>query len=316
MQRALEMKKHEQAERMAPLQRRVVTNDVHRWVRGFLASLNEDVEPGMTAPPMLEPDVLAESLGPTFASAPRALLVLDYDGTLREFTPRHEDAVPTAQIVRLLKDLGALDGVEVFISSGRDRGTLDTWFGRLPVSLISEHGAFVRYRGSTEWSSFITARDLAWKKDVLAVMKAYAARTPGTRVEEKSHALVWHYREADHALGEWQARELASLLEQRMAQSPVEVVSGARVVEVRLQGMDKGRAYETVSKAGGGAEFVLVAGDDRTDEDLFGAVEDTAVSIKVGPGPSKARTAVSLPAAMRTLLASLVKARVKGPQPG
>ena len=46
--------------------------------------------------------------------------------------------------------------------------------------------------------------NVAWKEEVRPVLNEYVDRTPGARIEEKSSALVWHYREADDELGAWQ----------------------------------------------------------------------------------------------------------------
>jgi trehalose 6-phosphate synthase/phosphatase len=53
---------------------------------------------------------------------------------------------------------------------------------------------------------------------------------------------------------------------------------------------------------------VLAIGDDRTDEDLFGALPPEAVSIRVGPGQTRARFRLDGVPAVRALLQSLVEA--------
>ena len=106
--------------------------------------------------------------------------------------------------------------------------------------------------------------------------------------------------------------ELVSLLENSQRNEPVEVLRGSKVVEVRQQAFTKARAYDTVLARFGPFDFVLVTGDDRTDEDLFSHLtsEVPAVhtyTVKIGTGVSAARTSVSSPRALRELLARLVK---------
>ncbi|MBI4305477.1 MAG: bifunctional alpha,alpha-trehalose-phosphate synthase (UDP-forming)/trehalose-phosphatase [Chloroflexi bacterium] len=312
LERALRMDPAVSRERMGAMHSRVAANDIHRWADDLLRPLTEPAEGRLLAgPPLLEPEVLSAAIGPEFAAASRALIVLDYDGTVREFTPRFEDAVPTAEIRQLLEKLGTLEDVQVFINSGRDRVTLDAWFGAQPVSLIAEHGAWLRYMDSSTWTPLRHSGPAAWKDRVIRVMNDYVARTPGARIEEKETSLVWHYREAPADLGAWQALQLTSLLEQMLAQSPVEVVVGARIVEVREQGVDKGRAYAAVVEAMGPFQFVLVAGDDETDEDLFLGVGAHGYSVRVGTGGTHARAAVESPAALRKFLADLLEQRAK-----
>ena len=47
----------------------------------------------------------------------------------------------------LLRSL-ALDAKnEIVIVSGRDRKTMDYWFGSLDIGLVAEHGAWIKERG-------------------------------------------------------------------------------------------------------------------------------------------------------------------------
>lgn len=309
VERGLEMNFGERQERMRPMFARVVQNDVHRWVERFMAALTEPEVEELRVPPQLQSGVLTETIGPHLATAKNALLMLDYDGSLREFTERYEDALPTLEILEILTELGSLDGLSVYINSGRDRNTLGEWFKDVPISLIAEHGSWIRESGETGWSRMGPPPDLRWKEIVNPVLAEYAERTPGARIEEKSAALVWHYREADDALGEWQALELMSVLEDMLSGSPVEILSGARIIEIRQQGVDKGRAYEHVDQIHGPFDFVLATGDDRTDEDIFALLPLDAYSVKIGGGQSGARAAVGSPGSVRRLLGGLIAVR-------
>ena len=140
-------------------------------------------------------------------------------------------------------------------------------------------------------------------------MKEYVARTQGARIEEKSSALVWHYREAEDDVGEWQSLDLTTHLENTLASAPVEILTGSKIVEIRQLGLDKGHAYEIVESERGPFDFVLVTGDDRTDEDLFARLGPDAFSVHVGQGGSLAASSLSSPASVRRLLALLVEAR-------
>jgi trehalose 6-phosphate synthase/phosphatase len=55
---------------------------------------------------------------------------------------------------------------------------------------------------------------------------------------------------------------------------------------------------------------VLAMGDDRTDEDLFAAVPPEGITVRVGPGPTKAHFRLESVTAARALLRSLVEAEV------
>jgi trehalose 6-phosphate synthase/phosphatase len=291
------------------MHRRVVENDVHWWVDRFMRSLGTPDRGISATPPMLRSEVLAETLARPFASAKSPMIMLDYDGSLREFTSRYEDAVPTDEILKLLNDLGSLEGTQVYINSGRDRHTLGEWFSGINISLIAEHGSWVKYRGQSRWQRLGPTPDTSWKEEAQSILSEYVSRTHGARIEEKSSALVWHYREVEDDVGEWQALNLVTHLENALASAQIEVLTGSKVIEIRQHGLDKGRAFDIVDSEQGPFDFVLATGDDRTDEDLFARLKPDAFSIHVGQGESLASSSLSSPASARRLLALLVAAR-------
>ncbi len=100
--------------------------------------------------------------------------------------------------------------------------------------------------------------------------------------------MVWHYRKSDVELSSVRASELKNNLLHFTANLNLDILEGSKVIEVKNSGINKGRAANRwISKKKW--DFILAAGDDWTDEDLFDALPDSAYSIKVGLGPSKAR---------------------------
>ena len=305
---ALEMSLGERNERMMPMHSRVIQNDVHRWVRDFMSSLEATETEQTGSPPMLESSILAESLANDFRTADASLVMLDYDGSLREFVDRYEDAMPTDEILEILRDYGERSDVKVFINSGRDHQTLGEWFDDCPIDLIAEHGAWMKGAGEKEWR-LLGVLDTSWKSDVLGLLEDYVGRTPGSRIEEKETALAWHYRQTEETLGNWQALELVSVLENSLRGQPVQVLHGAKVVEIRQQGLTKARAYDLVIDRFGPFDFELATGDDRTDEDLFVHVGTNVHTVKIGSGNSAAKVAVASPRSLREMLVALLGAK-------
>ena len=306
LERALEMSLGERHERMMPMFSRVLQNDVHRWVQDFMSSLEATETEQTGSPPMLESSILAESLASDFRTADTSLVMLDYDGSLREFVDRYEDAVPTEEILDILNEYGQRDDVKVFINSGRDHQTLGEWFQNCPIDLIAEHGAWMKPAGSKEWR-LLGVLDTSWKSSVLGLLEDYVARTPGSRIEEKETALAWHYRQTEESLGNWQALELVSVLENTLRGEPVQVLHGAKVVEIRQQGLTKARAYDLVLDRYGPFDFQMATGDDRTDEDLFAHVGANVHTVKIGSGNSAAKVAVASPRSLREMLTALLQ---------
>lgn len=71
-------------------------------------------------------------------------------------------------------------------------------------------------------------------------------------------------------------------LESVLSNEPVEVVMGNTIVEVKPQGVSKGGAVERIlldlSSHNSAPDFILCVGDDRSDEDMFTAIDHVVFS--------------------------------------
>jgi len=66
------------------------------------------------------------------------------------------------------------------------------------------------------------------------------------------------------------------------------VIDGNKVIEIRAHGIDKGIAARILLE-NDKYDFILAIGDDKTDEDLFGAIPEDGYSIRVGLTQSVAK---------------------------
>jgi trehalose 6-phosphate synthase/phosphatase len=306
--RALEMPEDERRARLAPLRTRVQIFDVHRWVASFLEQL-ADVGLGAPSGPEIGAAALHRALACRLAETEELLLLLDYDGTLVPFTPTPEHARPDRELLSLLRALGGRPETQVHVVSGRPQQTLEDWLGDLPIWLHAEHGFVSRDRATGQW---VPAAELGapWREPVLAMLREITQRTPGSLVEIKAAALAWHYRMADPETGARRSNELRLHLNQLLSNQPVEILAGNRVIEIRPYGVHKGRIVPPLSPERQAATTILAVGDDRTDEDLFGALPPEAITVKVGPGTTKARFRVDGVGAVRRLLHSLLESGI------
>jgi trehalose 6-phosphate synthase/phosphatase len=307
--RALDMPEDERRTRMRSLRRRVLRNDVHRWVRSFRAALSacaDDAERARRVA-LTPPDVLAELLA-RLVKAEHLVLLLDYDGTLVPFARAPELARPDEEVLELLGRLAALPRTRVHVVSGRTRETLAGWLGHLPLHLHAEHGLWSREAGASEWSGGYGGA-AEWRAQAQAILEDFAANTPGSLVEEKTAGLAWHWRASDPELGARQARELQLHLTELLANSPVEILPGSKVIELRPHGVNKGRVVEHALGGAPPGTAVLAIGDDRTDEDLFAALPAHAIAIHVGARASRAPYRLAGVVETRRLLRDLAAAR-------
>ncbi|TGE06159.1 bifunctional alpha,alpha-trehalose-phosphate synthase (UDP-forming)/trehalose-phosphatase [Hymenobacter fodinae] len=304
MHDALVMPEEEQAQRMTAMQALVRQYDVFAWTKLFMDRLAYSKIKQLTmATETLDAPVL-EQLHKEFEAADQRLLLLDYDGTLAPFNPQPQRAKPDPEMLFLLQALTANPKNRVVIISGRDRTTLQGWLGHLPLDFIAEHGVWLRSAGE-DWHMFQALRN-DWKTEIRPILETYVARTAGSFIEDKEYSLVWHYRRADSELAAVRTRELLSHLTFLTSNTDLQVLEGNKVVEIKTAGIHKGSAAARwVSQYTPG--FVLAIGDDRTDEDTFGAMPPEAYTIKVGTGTrSLARYHVGSTNDVRKLLRSLL----------
>jgi len=277
--------------RLETMAKRVHDLDTRRWAEGFLTRLGRYSRRDRTTkrPPSVD-EVIQERLDRRFRRARARTIMLDYDGTLREFEVHPDLAQPTPEIRALLRSLAALPATDVHIVSGRRRRNLEQWFGRLPIHLCAEHGYLARAPGE-EWRTLVEL-DLSWLRPIERHLRRVAADVPGAHVERKSCSVAWHYRQAEPEYGSWRARELLNDLPQHLAGAPAEILAGHQVVEVRALGVDKGVYVRSLfSKGKESTHFVLGLGDDRTDHDLLDALPSGSVAGHVGSLlPSSNRT--------------------------
>lgn len=285
LRQALEMPVDEQKKRMQAMQTRLRRYNVIKWGNEFISELSLiKEEQRRFEARLLGPH--QESLFEDYRKASRRLIFLDYDGTLVRFFNDPKAAFPPKEVKETLRLLSADDKNEIVIISGRDRKTLLEWFGSLPISLVAEHGAWLK-RKKEDWT-MIGPLANSWKPDLLPLMEMYVDRLPGSFLEEKEFSLAWHYRPCDPELASIRAKELVDYLVDFTSNIDVQVLHGNKVVEVRCAGVNKGAAALAWLKQAK-FDFILAIGDDWTDEDLFKILPDNAFSVRVGISNSYAR---------------------------
>lgn len=228
----------------------------------------------------------------------KRLFLLDYDGTLVPYAPTPEAATPSPGVLEVLQGLTADRRNTVVVPSGRTPETLDTWLGTTGVDLSAEHGHFIKEQGG--WRR-ISPEGNSWKPPIREIISRATALVPGSRIEERHTALVWHYRLAkNQQAAEKQALRLLAVLRQ---QAGIYAYRDVLVVEARLPGADKGTAIQYWHPEE--YDFVLAAGDGATDEDMFKALPPNAYTIKIGTNPTSAQRRLPSPEAFVTLLKEL-----------
>jgi trehalose 6-phosphate synthase/phosphatase len=307
IEQAFNMPFWERSRRMNALFTKVARNDVHYWANSFLADLEEPASVLVSsATEPLSLSMRDEILG-KYHQAESALIVSDYDGTLVEITNVPINAKPDRNLLSLLEKLTQKPNTDIVISSGRSKTDMLDWLDNTGVGLSVEHGLWIKFPDENKWHKTLTDEQLpVWYESVKEILAKFCRGTPGSFIEEKETSLVWHYRLSDPEFGNWQARELTLNLTNFLANKPAEVLSGKRIVEVRIAGINKGNIFSRIQQLNKKYDFILMLGDDSTDEDLFAAAPDYAYSIKIGNNISKAKYRLNRVSDVRDFLSRFV----------
>jgi trehalose 6-phosphate synthase/phosphatase len=220
-----------------------------------------------------------------YKQAKSRLILLDYDGTLVGFNSVPENAVPSSELLEILRKIATIPHTKLIIISGRNQEDIERFIGELPIDIIAEHGAVLKKQGKWQKQNI----DISlWKVPVLKELNEIALSCSGSFVEEKTFSLAWHYRNAE--TGYIQSRRLIENLEKLSSSCNFKILDGNKVVEIKSNEIGKGKAAkDTIAKDK--YDFILSIGDDKTDEEMFEFFLSypEAITIKVGKGNTMAK---------------------------
>ncbi|ORX46511.1 hypothetical protein DM01DRAFT_1339515 [Hesseltinella vesiculosa] len=232
-----------------------------------------------------------ETMVTQYQQAKNRLFLFDYDGTLTPIVSRPEMALPSPSLLTHLKSLCMDPANNIWIVSGRDQKFLQQCFGHLQgIGLSAEHGSFMKFPGETQWIDMLKDVTLTWKDQALDLFHTYTQGLPGTEIEEKKSSITWHYR---NALDVEKATQQSEICRQQLLKVPgVDILVGKMNVEVRSLLVNKGNVVNRIrhQDANALADFILCAGDDQTDEDMFRALLDAPAAHAILVGPASKST--------------------------
>ncbi|MDJ0322159.1 bifunctional alpha,alpha-trehalose-phosphate synthase (UDP-forming)/trehalose-phosphatase [Cryobacterium sp. PH31-AA6] len=277
--RAISMPRQERLRRMRALRRKVFDNDVAAWSSSFLRTLTEGaaVRPGI-------PDALADALRDV-SSAGTLLVALDFDGTLAPHVDEPEDARAIDGTGAAVQRLLDLDGVRVAFVSGRALVSLrHVSEPQDDVLLAGSHGIEVQLQ-APEIQLDLGAAELEQLDTLSEVLERISGSVAGTWIERKPAGLALHTRLVTPQAGQAAQREAREQLGALLPELTVR--GGKNVIEFAVRSSTKGDAIERLRRHTG-ADHVVYAGDDLTDEDAFAVLGDGDLGLKVGAGASLA----------------------------
>jgi len=219
----------------------------------------------------------------TITKFDQVALFLDYDGTLVSFKDRPEYATPPKTLIELLRKLVDSPKFVVSIVSGRPIADLKKMLPIKGLSFLGLHGLEIEFLGKTfVWEK---AKDL--KPIIGKIKEKLADRFSGEKgflIEDKVLTLTLHYRMVKKERAEGAKRDFLQIVGQEN-NGELEIIDGAKVLEVRPKGWHKGKAVQLVLKDLGNV-LPFYIGDDTTDEDAFRAIAN-GVTVRVSNAGEK-----------------------------
>jgi trehalose 6-phosphate synthase/phosphatase len=330
---ALEVSPEESKRRNIAMQTRLKFRTAGEWCAEFLSSLEQVTKPAVADKRLRM--IRRQEIRHQWDKAQRRLVLCDYDGTLTPLVRTPERAKPTPSLRTLLRRLGSEPNVDVVLVSGRDKKTMEEWFGDLPVGLIAEHGAWksnycgddpaqgdsdtlglyeaaqkaASPRPAVPVRSWVRAQDMPeaarWQPVVERILQDSVAHVPKSFVEHKSDALAWHYRLADSKAARAERQDLFARLAPVVEEWHLTIMKNSKVVEVCPAVISKGEAVAPLAHSGK-YDVVVAVGDDTTDETMFAELPDTTWTFKIGAGATQAKYRLLNSASTRRMLGEMI----------
>ena len=300
---ALTMPKKEQRIRLNNMQKRISTQTVKKWANDFVKELlyiskqNNEIFQKIVGKRQLS------QIKKEYDQAYTRLILLDYDGTLSPFVKNPEDAVPSKELLNLLKKMTTDKKNKVVINSGRNRQVLDKWFKGIDLDFAAEHGAF--FKENHKWHKNVQEK-ITWDDEILRIIEHTIDKTPRSRMEIKDASLVWHYRNVDVWLAELRQKQLINALMGPASRLNLQIVPGNKIVEIKSPDFNKGSEVKRLLGKNN-YDFILAIGDDTTDEDMFHALPPGGVSIKVGHFSPAAKYRIPVQSSVIPFFENLIK---------
>jgi trehalose 6-phosphate phosphatase len=197
----------------------------------------------------------------------RALIALDFDGTLSPIVSRPEEARADPAAGAALRRVAPLVGTLAVITGRPAADAVELGgFADVPGLLVLGHYGLERWADGQLDSPAAEPGVAAARAELPGLL---ADAPDGTRAEYKGHAVAVHTRQA--ADPQAALDRLRAPLTELAARHGLTVEPGRMVLELRPRGMDKGQALKALL-AERQCHAVMYVGDDLGDLAAFGAV--------------------------------------------
>ena len=237
------------------------------------------------------------------------ILLSDFDGTLSPIVGRPEDARLPGRTRQVLASLARHPAARFGVVSGRGLRNVARLVRVPGAAYAGCHGLDIAHRRLRfRHPRAVKLRPLLRRAS--RFLKDRTRQIPGVLVEAKGLTVSLHYRLADPAT----APALRRLVGRAVGQAPgLEMLKGKKVLELRPRvGWGKARAVALMgdwlaASLAGPSPLTIYLGDDETDEEVFRALGDRAITVAVGHRRTAATFRLDDPSAVQTFLIWLAR---------
>lgn len=219
----------------------------------------------------------------TIEKADKKILFLDYDGTLVSFKDRPDEVITPNSVKNVLEKLVKHPEFNIFIITGRALNNIKNLVDVEGISFAALHGLQIEstdgkkfYWEPSENTRFFLEKI---KEKVFSEFK----EEKRIYIEDKQFTLAFHYRMLPREKTKYATERVMEIVKRIDEKNMLEIIKGAKVIEVRPKGWNKGKAIEfLLSNINGYRHTIpIYIGDDTTDEDAFIYLKNHGLTIFV-----------------------------------
>lgn len=204
----------------------------------------------------------------------KVLLFLDYDGSLAPFNKNPMQAFIVPKSKECLKKLRADSSYQLSLVSGRKLSELKKIFPFSDINYAGSHGLELELSFTEDiiYPYQDNKIDKLSRENYSKIKEKYQS-SKEVEVEDKGFGLAFHLD------SQQKAEKIKAEIEPLVKNSAYELLAGRKIIEIRPQGWDKGKAVNYITKKLKQKFKIkdplrIYIGDDSTDEDAFEVLED------------------------------------------
>lgn len=282
---ALTMPARRQVTTFARMKQRQQRNTALNWSVTFLESLRHVKMRQVTIHSHSFNARATSKVSSAYQTAKQRLLLFDYNGTLVPVPKDGRTKPPPTTLLELLARLATNRNNRVAIITDNSRSMIEHWFHKHPVDLIACSDA--AFRRNAQWTES-PELSTAWQEDARPILEKYVIRTPGSYIDEKRYAIIWHFENAEKELGEVRARELLEDLRSFAGMENLQVNELGRLIEIRNAETHKASMLRNYLDDHT-YDFIFAVGDDQSNETMFEILPQEAYTVRIGSALTSAR---------------------------